>query len=152
LTFFVDANVVIYSAVDCPLRAPCLAILEAVAGGQADGRTSTAVLEEVWHVELSGRAGALDGLAQRAYTLFTPLLPVVDQAFRIALSLDAAQLGANDRLHVGTCLAHGIDVVATADRDFDEVTAITRIDPLDPAAVASPEIILGRARRPPIGA
>ena len=53
----------------------------------------------------------------------------------MALSLDAAHLGANDRLHAGTCLAHGIDVVLTADRDFDEVAGITRIDPLDPAAV-----------------
>lgn len=136
-TFFVDANVVIYSAVESPYRAPCLAILEAVARGRADGRTSTAVLEEVWHVELSGHAGVLDGLAQRAYTLFTPLLPVTDQALRMALSLDAAQLGANDRLHVGTCLVHGIDVVTTADRGFDVVTGITRLDPLDPAAVES---------------
>ncbi|MGI8594330.1 MAG: type II toxin-antitoxin system VapC family toxin [Solirubrobacteraceae bacterium] len=135
MTFFVDANVVIYSAVESPLRAPCLAILEAVARGRADGRTSTAVLEEIWHVELSGRAGVIDGLAQRAYTVFTPLLPVTDQAFRMALSLDAAQLGANDRLHVGTCLAHGIGVVLTSDRGFDEVTGIARIDPLDPAAI-----------------
>ena len=135
LTFFVDANVVIYGAVDSPVREPCLAILEAVARREADGRTSTAVLEEVWHVELSGRAGVLDGLAQRAYTLFTPLLTVADQAFRHALALDAVRLGANDRLHVGTCLAHGIDIVLTADRDFDQVTGITRVDPFDPAAV-----------------
>ncbi len=134
MTFFVDANIVIYSAVDSPFRAPCLAILEAVARGRADGRTSTAVLEEISHVELSGRAGVLDGLAQRAYTLFTPLLPVTDRAFRTALSLGAPQLGANDRLHAGTCLDHGIDVVLTADRDFDEVTGVMRTDPLDPAA------------------
>lgn len=136
MTFFVDANVLIYSAVDSPFRAPCLTLLEAVARGQADGRTSTAVLEEVWHLELSGRAGVLDGLAQRAYTLLTPLLPVTDQAFRLALSVDAPQLGANDRLHVGTCLANGLDLVVTADRDFDGVSGVKRVDPLDPAAIA----------------
>jgi predicted nucleic acid-binding protein len=135
LTFFVDANVVIYGAVESPFRAPCLALLEAVARGRADGRTSSAVLEEVWHVELSGRAGVLDGLARHAYTLFTPLLPVGDDAFRRALDLDFTRLGANDRLHVGTCLAHGIDVVVTADTGFDEVSGLTRIDPLDAAAV-----------------
>jgi predicted nucleic acid-binding protein len=135
LTFFVDANVVIYGAVASPYRSPCLAILEAVASGRADGRTSTAVLEEIWHVELSGRAGDLEGLARRAYTLFTPLLPVADEAFPHAFALDTGKLGANDRLHVGTCLAHGIGVIVSADRDFDEVGAIRRIDPLDGAAV-----------------
>jgi predicted nucleic acid-binding protein len=129
--FFVDANVLIYSAVESEYREPCLEVLEAVAHGDVDGRTSTAVLEEVWYVELSGSAGALDGLAERAYTLFTPLLAVTDEAFRIALSLGAPKLGSNDRLHVGTCMAHGIDVVLTADQGFDRLRGLRRVDPLD---------------------
>ncbi len=121
----------IYGAVDCEYREPCLEVLEAIARGDAEGRTSTAVLEEVWYVELSGRAGALDGLAERAYTLFTPLLAVTDDAVRLALSLGAPKLGPNDRLHVGTCMAHGIDVVFTADRGFEGVRGLRRVDPLD---------------------
>ena len=140
MTFFVDANVLIYGAVDSEYREHCLEVLEAIARGDAEGRTSKAVLEEVWYVELSGRAGALDGLAKRAYTLFTPLLAVADEAARIALSLDARKLGANDRLHAGTCMAHGIDVVLTADQSFDEVRGLRRVDPLD-----------GRARRRLLG-
>lgn len=131
MTFFVDANVLIYGAVDSEYREPCLEVLEAIARGDAEGRTSTAVLEEVWYVELSGRAGALDGLAERVYTLFTPLLAVTDEAFRLALSLEAPKLGPNDRLHVGTCMAHGIDSVLTADRGFDGVRGLRRVDPLD---------------------
>jgi predicted nucleic acid-binding protein len=60
LTFFVDANVIVYAATEGQYRSSCLRILEAVANGDADGRTSPAVLEEVWHVERSGRAGPLD--------------------------------------------------------------------------------------------
>ena len=135
MTFFVDANIVVYSAVDSLFRTPCLAVLDAIARGTADGRTSTAVLEEIWHLELSGRAGSLDALAHRAYTLFTPLLAVTDQAVRLALALEAPQLGADDRLHAATCLTHGIDVVLTADQGFDDVAGITRVDPLDSAAV-----------------
>jgi predicted nucleic acid-binding protein len=131
LTFFVDANVLIYGAVESEYREPCLEVLEAVARGDVEGRTSTAVLEEVWHVELSGRAGALDGLAERVYTLFTPLLAVTDEAVRIALSLAAPKLGSNDRLHVGTSMAHGIDAVLTADQGFDGVRGLRRVDPLD---------------------
>ena len=66
VTFFVDANVIVYAATESDYRAACLQILQAVANGDADGRTSPAVLEEVWYVERSGRAGPLDGLAARA--------------------------------------------------------------------------------------
>jgi predicted nucleic acid-binding protein len=133
VTFFIDANVVIYAAFECEQRDACAEVLSAVAAG-ADGRTSVTVLEEVWHIERTGRLGRLDGVAERAYRLFTPLLPVDDQAFARALAVDVPQLGANDRLHVGTCLTHGIDSIVTADRGFDGVRGIRRVDPLDAAA------------------
>ena len=131
MSFLVDANVLIYSAVDSEYRDPCLEILEAIATGSVDGRTSTAVLEEVWHIELSGRVGRLDGLARHTYTIFTPLLAVTDEAVGRALALKAPGLGANDRLHAATAAVHGLDVIVTADRAFDAVRGIRRIDPLD---------------------
>ena len=129
MTFFLDANVLIYSAVPSDYRDPCLEILDAVARGSAPGRTSTAALEEVWYVELSGKAGPLDGLTERLYKVLTPLLAVTDEAFRLAPGLDAPGLGPNDRLHAGTCLVHGIDTIVSADRAFDEITGIKRFDP-----------------------
>jgi predicted nucleic acid-binding protein len=135
VTFFVDANAIVYAATDGPYRDPCLRILEAVAAGDADGRTSAAVLEEVWYVERSGRAGAIDGLAAHAYTVFTPLLPVTDEAFALALSLRAKDLGPADRLHAGTCLDHAIDVVVSADTGFARSPGIHRVDPLDARAL-----------------
>jgi len=131
LSFFVDANVFIYGAVPSEYRGPCLEILGAIARGEVEGQTSSAVLEEVWHVELSGRAGRLDGLTERSYTLMTPLLAVTDAAFRLALSLEAGTLGANDRLHVATCLTHGMDTVLTADQEFEGLELVRRVDPLD---------------------
>jgi predicted nucleic acid-binding protein len=133
VTFFVDANVVVYSAVPSEYRDGCLQVLEAIARGEVGGRTSTAALEEVWYIERSGRAGKLDGLTEHAYTLFTPLLLVTDESFRLALALavEAPQLGTNDRLHVGTCLAHEVGVIVSADAGFDGVRGIRRVDPLD---------------------
>jgi predicted nucleic acid-binding protein len=132
LTFFVDANVVIYSAVPSQYREPCLEILDAISRGAAEGKTSTAVLEEVWFVERSGRAGNVDGLTARAYTLFTPLLAVTDEAFQLALSVDGTSaLGTNDRVHVGTCWAHGVASIVSADAGFDRVRDLRRVDPLD---------------------
>ncbi len=138
MTFFVDANVVVYSAVrDSPYREPCVEIMAAITRGEAEGRTSTAVLEEVWHLELSGRVRGLDGLTARAYAILGPLLPVTDESFRRALGLEAPALGANDRVHVATCLMHGIDLVISADQGFDSVPEIRRVDPLDGPARAA---------------
>lgn len=131
MTFFVDANVIIYAASEGPYRDPCVRVLEAAASGQADGRTSPGVLEEVWYVERSGRAGSLDGLAEHAYAIFTPLVPVTDEAFGLALSLRAQELGPADRLHVGTCLAHGIGAIVSADSAFSGIRGLRRVDPLD---------------------
>jgi predicted nucleic acid-binding protein len=135
LTFFVDANVIVYAATESEYRGPCLRVLEAVATGDADGRTSPAALEEVWYVERSGRAGKLDGLAARAYSIFTPLLTVTDEAFRLALSLRSPRLGPADRLHVGTCRSHGIDVVLSADTAYSGLRGLRRVDPLDATGV-----------------
>lgn len=133
--FFVDTNVAVYAASEGAYAGPCGAILTAVARG-AEGRTSTAVIEELWHLELSGRAGRLDGLARHAYDVFTPLLDVTDPIVAAALDLPTISLGANDRIHVATCSAHGIDTIVSADRGFDGVRGLRRVDPLDERAVS----------------
>lgn len=135
MTFFVDANVIVYSAVDSPYRDGCVGILEAVAEGEVDGRTSTAALEEVWYLEVAGRLGQLDGLTRHGYSLLAPLLAVTDEAFQAALDLDVRALGPNDRLHAGVCAVNGIEVIVSADAAFDGVDALCRIDPVDPDAV-----------------
>lgn len=134
MTFFVDANVILYAATEGPLREPCQRVLRAVAEG-ADGRTSPGALEEVWYVERSGRAGRLEGLARHAYTIFTPLLAVGDEVFRVALDLRAPRLGPADLMHAATCLVHGIEVILTADAAFEGVRELRRVDPLDERAL-----------------
>lgn len=136
MTFFVDANIVVYAATDGPYHTACSELLSAITEGQADGRTSTAVLEEVWHVELSGKAGDVWGLASSAYTVFTPLLPVTDETVELALSIDGGALGANDRIHRATCRQNAINTIVSADADFEGIRGLRRIDPLDRRALS----------------
>lgn len=136
MSVFIDTNVIVYANLPSEFREPCLEILQSVARSSLDGRTSTAVVEEIWHLELSGKAGKLDGLTQRTYTLFTPLLPVDDEIVAHALTLDTPRLGANDRIHLATALANGIASILSADADFDGVPGLRRIDPLDRTALA----------------
>lgn len=137
MTFFLDANVLVYAATVDPRSPACNRILAAIAGGDADGRLSAAVLEEVWHLELSSRVAGISGLAERSYEAFRPLLGVSDEAFSLAMQVPASRLGAADRLHAGTCLAHGIETIVSADQDFDELELPRRVDPLDAAGVDS---------------
>lgn len=44
-------------------------------------------------------------------------------------------LGANDRVHVATSRANDIPAIVSADRAFDGVPGLRRIDTLDTAAV-----------------
>ena len=107
--FLVDTNIVIYAMTRSRYRDPCARVLEAVSSGQADGRTSVAVLEEIWHLELRGSLGDLTGLTAEVRALFAPVLPVTDEIFGKALALEVPpQLGANDRMHAATCLVGGI--------------------------------------------
>jgi predicted nucleic acid-binding protein len=135
LTFFVDANVPIYAAAGSGEQGEvCSKVMRAVAAG-ADGRTSTAVLEEVWHIELARLAGSADGLAARTLAVFSPLLTVSEEIVRAALDLEAPALGANDRIHVATSLASGIETIVSADASFDSLDQLRRVD-LDEDALA----------------
>lgn len=135
MTFFVDANAILYSLFPGPGREAGLRLLAAVAAGEAQGRTSPAVLEEVWHVARRRRPEQVVELLESLLQVFSPLLPVTEKDFVAALSIEGSSLDPLDRLHLGTCATHGIGMVLTADRAFDAVSAVERIDPLDPAAV-----------------
>ncbi len=131
MSFFIDANVFVYSGLVGPYRSSCVEVLLAVSRGEAHGRTSTAALEEVWFLEWSGRAGPIDGLTERAHAVMAPLLPVTDDTFRRARELEAPRVGPNDRIHAATCLVNGIEAILSADSDFDAVPGLRRVDPLD---------------------
>jgi predicted nucleic acid-binding protein len=141
VTFFADANILIYTRLPGEYRDACLEILAAIAAGEVDGASSTAAIEEVWHFELSERTGPLPGLTADAYEALRPVLAVTDEILGRALALTEAQIGANDRVHVATCLENGIDTIVSADRAFDSVEQLRRVDPLDASALAG---LLGR--------
>lgn len=136
MTFFVDANVIVYSRRSIEQREPCLRLLSRIASGDLNGKTSPAVIEEVWHLELSGRVGSLDGLTESAHALFAPTLVVTDEIVKAALALRVDGMGANDRIHVATCMVNHIDVIVSSDADFDGIRGIKRVDPLDERAIS----------------
>jgi predicted nucleic acid-binding protein len=125
----VDTSVIVYAAGEGEVAERCRAILAAIAAGELTGRCSTAIMEEVWHLELSGRLPGLEGHTALAHEALSPLLPITDEVFTLARDLDAPRLGANDRIHVATCAANDLTAIISADRGFDTAGEVRRIDP-----------------------
>lgn len=132
---FLDANVLVYALDDDERGERCRELLAASASGELDAVSSTAALEEVWHLELSGRLPSLAGQTRRAHELLSPLLSVTDAVFARALDLDAGRIGANDRIHAALCIEHALTTIVTADAAFDGVAELRRVDPGDPVGV-----------------
>ena len=135
MSFLIDTNVLVYQLTDSEFRAPCEAIVAAVAERRAEGYVSTAILEEVWHLELGRRLDGMDGVTADLHEIFSPLLSITDEVFKRALAIDIAGLGSNDRIHAATCQQWGIKTIVSADAAFDAVRPLRRIDPLDSRAV-----------------
>lgn len=112
--------------------------MRAISNAEAVGLSSPAVVEEVWHLELNGQVKGIEGLAERWHTLLRPLLTIDDEVLDIAFGLELVGdrlPGANDRIHAATCLRYGIETIVSADRGFDAVQGLTRVDPIDAEAL-----------------
>ena len=141
--FFIDTNVFVYAVRESESQPGAAAMLAALGAGRASGVTSVSVIEELWHHELRGRLTGLDGVTDSVFTLTRPLLELTDEIIAAALDLKVRGLGANDRIHVATCHAHGIDTILTGDRGFDAAPGLRRVDPADLPEVRT---LLARSR------
>ncbi len=143
MTAFLDANVFAYaSGSPHPLRDSCRAIVSRVTEGSLAATTSVEVLQEVLHLydRRSRRAEALVAIGF-LLTLFPSVLPVTRADVERAAELFArhGRLSSRDAIHAATMLNNGLTDVISADRHFDLVPGIRRIDPLAAAAAGDGE-------------
>ncbi len=130
---FVDTNVPMYAVgADHPLKAPCIAFLRAIARGEILAVTSVEVLQELLHryTVLGHRERAVEVV--RSFSDIVPdILPVTGDDVAAALELHVAHpsLQTRDVMHLATMTRHGLHVIVTADRHFDGLPAVRRVDP-----------------------
>jgi predicted nucleic acid-binding protein len=129
--FFIDTTVFVYAVRESEQQAGAAATLEALGTGSARAVTSTAVIEELLHLELSGRIPELIGGTEAIFTLLRPVLSVTEKILAAALDVGVSGLGANARVHVATCQLNGIGTILSADKGFDGVPGLRRVDPAD---------------------
>ena len=133
-TFLVDANVPMYAAGAAhAYQIPSQEILERVTRGELRAVTDAEVHQEILHrflaLHLPEKAREV---SEDFQTLVPAVLPVTMQDIERAraLSISYIDLPARDLLHVAIMLNNGVGTIVSADRHFDQVTEIRRLDPI----------------------
>lgn len=133
---YVDTNIFLYAiGTEDRYREPCWALVQALAGDQLTGETSAATIQEIVHHRR--RRGDLEATerGRRAAALCTVVRPFDWDILIASLELiDRHQdLPTRDAVHAATAIATRIDIVVSADRDFDPLPGLARVDPPTPA-------------------
>lgn len=132
----IDTNVFLYargSAHD--YREACRAVLRTAAEGSIRLEASVEVVQEFAHVLMRRGVDRSAAVTQAREVSAQCLLHASDEEVltrALTLMADHPTLGMRDAVHAATALEAGIDQVLSADRAFNGVEGITRVDPLDP--------------------
>lgn len=132
----IDTNVFLYARGRAhDYRDPCRAVLQAAADGLVQLEASVEVVQEFAHVLMRRGIDRPSAVIQAREVGAQCLLHAFDQdvlARALTLVAHHPALGMRDAVHAATALAADVAQVVSADRIFDGVEGITRVDPLDP--------------------
>lgn len=140
--FLYDTSVFVYArGSEHEYREPCRAIVRLAERGLLAGEASVELVQEyAYLLRRRGVSGQQVWKQSRDVMSLATLHEFGEEDLQRALSLLATHpaLGARDAVHAATALSRGIPVVVSADRAFDEVGGLERVDPRDvPTRLAS---------------
>jgi len=131
--YFLDTCVPIYAAGrEHPYKEPCARIVLAVAEGEIEAVSDAEVIQEIaYRFHALRRRGEGLKVAEEFLSLMDRILPITRDDVARSLDLQRAYpfLSPRDALHVAVMLGAGLDQIVTADRHFDRVEEIERVDP-----------------------
>ncbi|MCP4303293.1 MAG: type II toxin-antitoxin system VapC family toxin [bacterium] len=129
----VDANIPMYAAgTEHPNKAPSIALLEKVAGGEVDATIDTETLQEILHryrsLERWDDGKIVYDMDRRIFPVIIPIsIEILDYA-RILLD-EYPILMARDALHAAVVEINALEGIYSYDRDFDQIQWIRRFQP-----------------------
>ena len=131
---FIDTNIPIYAAgSDHPLKPYCQRVIMLAARHHRRFVTSSAVLQEIIHYYLAGRRweegrGIFHEFVNTMRGSIESVQP--DDAIVAAeLANQDLRVGGHDLIHVAVMRRLGINEIISADRDFDRIDGVHRLDP-----------------------
>ncbi len=131
--YFLDANILMYAAgTEHPLRGPCRKALQRAVDARIPLMTDAEVLQEILHRYFAiRRPDAATAIYRSAVDLCDEVIPITEKHTARALELLRAHavLTPRDAVHVASMELAGIRRILSADRDFDGVPSVRRVDP-----------------------
>ena len=134
-TYFIDTNIFMYAAGAAHrFKEPCQKIIQLMAEGGLKGATNTETLQEILYRYLSIRK------KREAFECMNQVLELVDACWPVTveevrgaekLIENNPSLQIRDAIHISSMLFHDIKEIISADKDFDVVREIKRIDPTE---------------------
>ncbi len=139
--FLFDTTVFVYAVgAPHPYREPCRAILQRAQANVRLGAAGVGVLHELAHITLrrTGNRTLARARAAQAGEICADVYECDRRDMDAALDLlvSHGRLGVADAVTAATALNRGVGSVLSADRDFDGIPGIERVDPADERAVA----------------
>lgn len=139
--FLCDTNVLVYAVGGPhPYREPCRDIVARQGDGALSGEVTAVVIAEFAHQrfrQVRDRQEASVRARQAGAAFRVHALDENDAELALDLYARSSGLDAFDALLAAAALNRGVDAVVSADRAFDGVEGIERVDPLDARAVAA---------------
>ena len=135
-TAFLDTNVPIYAVGTAhPQKEPCIEVLDLAADHPRSFVTNVEVLQELLHrFTAPGRWPTGRYALARFVALMRgrtePVYPA-DIDYAIELADRNIRAAARDLIHAAVMRRIGVELIVSADRQFDGVPGVTRLDPLD---------------------
>jgi predicted nucleic acid-binding protein len=134
---FLDTNVQVYAAgKDHVLKEPCAQIVSLVADHASSFVTDAEVLQELLHRYTAIRAW--EAIGKDSFESFADLMqdrvePVYAEDIVCAAELVPVhpRMEARDLLHLAVMTRLGVTRIVSADRGFDQVAGVERLDPAD---------------------
>lgn len=128
-----DSNVPMYAAgQEHPYRTPCQRVLERIVAGELEAVTNVEVHQEILHRYIAiGLAAKGREVSQDFQYLVPRVFPVTLDDIELTREFSARYPGlpARDLVHLSVMLNHGIEIMVSADRHFDQFSEIRRLDP-----------------------
>lgn len=131
---FLDTNIPMYAAGrEHPLREPARRVIRSVARGELDAFTDAEVFQEILsrYLRTDEPAAAFAVFDSFLRLMTGRVLPIdiVDMMRARALAEERPSLSPRDYVHWAVMDRHGIPVIVSADRHFDDIALIERVDP-----------------------
>ncbi|MDQ3356432.1 MAG: type II toxin-antitoxin system VapC family toxin [Actinomycetota bacterium] len=138
--FFFDTNIFVYAlGGDHPLRGPCRVVLERAEGGELRGEASVELVQELVHQryrQTRQRAAATRAARRVAEAVILHPFEPADLPLALDLFDHSSRMTSRDACLAAVALNREVGAMLSADRDFDDVPGLERVDPADEVAVA----------------